>query len=203
MPADTPIARFLHAQMSRADLDDRQLAAQLDFRSASKTMRRLDELRRGRGDLVDLNERVARALDVPLSALEAAIVQTHEEARARWRRERAAAAEAADAHYRETFEPHGVWLTERTRPSPVFVAALAGTFRLLGVPFPADLPEADRRSFMLANTPDTVPAFGEVTGFAINHSLARAQFYSRHGELLETRARPHRVGTAWMGLKAT
>ena len=44
-----------------------------------------------------------------------------------------------------TLEPHAIILTERTRPEPIFVAALIGASRLLRVDFDLD---GDRESYV-------------------------------------------------------
>ena len=42
-------------------------------------------------------------------------------------------AEARDQIWRENFRPHGIVLTEKTVPSPIFVAALIGVEKLLRI----------------------------------------------------------------------
>jgi hypothetical protein len=47
-------------------------------------------------------------------------------------------AEQAGMDWRENFQAHAIILTERTRPAPVFVAAIIGAERLLRVNFDLD-----------------------------------------------------------------
>ena len=42
-------------------------------------------------------------------------------------------AEARDKIWRENFRPHAIILTERTVPSPIFVAAIIGVEKLLRI----------------------------------------------------------------------
>jgi hypothetical protein len=47
-------------------------------------------------------------------------------------------AEQAEMKWRDNFQPHAIILTERTRPAPIFVAAIIGVERLLRVDFDLD-----------------------------------------------------------------
>ena len=61
-------------------------------------------------------ETVKRALDQTVRELELAEKQE---------------AEARDKIWRENFRPHAIILTERTVPSPIFIAAIIGVEKLL------------------------------------------------------------------------
>ena len=79
--------------------------------------------------------------------------------------------------WRDNFRPHAVILTERTRPEPIFVAAIIGAERLLRVDFDFD---GERKSYIkkslegverrLAKWNGTIPAFGRPTGLIVNYA---------------------------------
>ena len=47
----------------------------------------------------------------------------------------------AEAEWRAAFQPHAIIATERSVPSPIFVAALIGVEKILRIDFDTSLPE--------------------------------------------------------------
>ena len=104
-------------------------------------------------------------------------------------------AEQAGMEWRENFRPHAIILTERTRPEPIFVAAIIGAERLLRVDFDLD---GERESYVkkslkgverrLAKWNGTIPAFGRPTGLIVNYAPNFAVRFDLRGTPQEMRA---------------
>jgi hypothetical protein len=117
-------------------------------------------------------------------------------------------AEQAGMQWRENFQPHAIILTERTRPEPVFVAAIIGAERLLRVDFDLDgehesyakksLEGFERR---LAKWNGTIPAFGRPTGLIVNYAPNFAVRFDLRGTPQEIFGEAYRIGRASLLLK--
>ena len=70
-----------------------------------------------------------QALETSAETVKRALEQTVRELELAEKQE----AEARDKIWRENFRPHGVILTEKTVPSPIFVAAMIGVEKLLRI----------------------------------------------------------------------
>jgi hypothetical protein len=55
------------------------------------------------------------------------VEQTRQQIASKKRRQ----AEQAELKWRDNFQPHAIILTERTRPEPIFVAAIIGAERVI------------------------------------------------------------------------
>jgi hypothetical protein len=112
-------------------------------------------------------ETVKRALDQTVREIEMAEKQE---------------AEACDQIWRENFCPHAVILTERTVPSPIFVAALIGVEKLLRIDLDATHGPVSFMKEVLDRLPEGVPAFGKTIGFVINYSPDKAVTFDPNGQ---------------------
>ena len=118
--------------------------------------------------------------------------------------------EQAEAEYRENFKPHAVILTERSRPEPIFVAALIGVDTLLRVDFELD---GDHQSYIskalegverrLARWHGSLPAFGKATGLIVNYSPNFAVRFDLRGTPQEMFGAAYRIGQADLLLKGS
>ena len=107
-----------------------------------------------------------------------------------------------------SFKPHAIILTERTRPEPIFVAALIGAEQLLRVDFDLDgegesyvkksLEGVERR---LAKWNGTIPAFGRPTGLIVNYAPNFAVRFDLRGTPREIFGEAYRIGQACLLLK--
>ena len=105
-------------------------------------------------------------------------------------------AETRDKIWRETFRPHAIILTERTVPSPIFVAAIIGVEKLLRIDLdPTQGPVSFVRQ-VLDRLPEGVPAFGNPIGFVINYSPDKAVRFDRDGQPIAILDKAVRPGTA-------
>jgi hypothetical protein len=105
-------------------------------------------------------------------------------------------AEARDKIWRENFRPHGIILTEKTVPSPIFVAAMIGVEKLLRIDLDATQGPVSFVRQVLDRLPDGVPAFGKPIGFVINYSPDQAVRFDRNGQPIAILDKAVRPGTA-------
>jgi hypothetical protein len=75
------------------------------------------------------------------------------------------------------FRPHAIIATDRSVPSPIFVAALIGVEKILRINFDTSLPEATFVQQALAKLPEQTIAFGRPTGVTVNYAPDRAVRY--------------------------
>jgi len=80
------------------------------------------------------------------------------------------------------FRPHGIIVTERSVPSPLFVAALIGVENILRIDFDTSLPEETYVHQALAQIPEQTIAFGRPIGVTINYAADRAVRYDLKGD---------------------
>jgi hypothetical protein len=83
--------------------------------------------------------------------------------------------EARDKIWRENFCPHAIILTERTVPSPIFVAAIIGVEKLLRIDLDLTQRPVSFVRRVLDRLPEGVIAFGKTVGFVINYSPDQAR----------------------------
>jgi hypothetical protein len=105
-------------------------------------------------------------------------------------------AETRDKLWRENFRPHAIILTERTVPSPIFVAAMIGVEKLLRIDLDATQGPVSFVRQTLDRLPERVPAFGKPTGFVINYSPGKAVRFDLNGQPIAILDEAVRPGTA-------
>jgi hypothetical protein len=105
-------------------------------------------------------------------------------------------AEARDKIWRENFRPHATILTERTVPSPIFVAAMIGVEKLLRIDLDLTQGPVSFVRQALDRLPEGVPAFGKPIGFVINYSPDKAVRFDRNGQPIAILDEAVRPGTA-------
>ena len=95
-------------------------------------------------------------------------------------------AEVRGKIWRENFRPHAIILTERTVPSPIFVAAIIGVEKLLQIDFDPTQGPVSFVEQVLDRLPGGVPAFGKPIGFVINYSPDQAVRFDPNGQPIAT-----------------
>lgn len=168
------LATLIAARCRELGLTRAQLVRRAGYKNVAKGTRRLEELLAG--DL-DTSKSPIQGLPVALELPVDLISRTVEETRQQIEQIRLRAAEEQEAAWRASFEPHAIILTERSRPEPIFVAALIGVERLLRLDFD---PAGDHESYVqkalraipqhLAEWHGTVPAFGRPIGIVVNYT---------------------------------
>jgi hypothetical protein len=190
-------------------LDRAGLIRRTGYKNVAKGLRRLDDLFAGELERTnDLIRALPGALHIPGHAVETAVAETRHQVKEYALR----IAQAEEAAWRAAFVPHAVILTDRTRPQPIFVAALVGVERLLRIDF--DL-GAGRASYInqalngvrlkLAgfkseggSMAEELPAFGRPIGLVVNYSPDRAVRFDINGNAIEILQRAYRIGQAYL-----
>jgi hypothetical protein len=98
------------------------------------------------------------------------------------------------------FRPHAIIATDRSVPSPIFVAALIGVEKILRIDFDTSLPEATFVQQALAKLPEQTIAFGRPTGVTVNYAPDRADRYDLKGDCIEALAEAIRCGKAYFNV---
>jgi hypothetical protein len=106
-----------------------------------------------------------------------------------------------EAEWRAAFRPHAITATDRSVPSPIFVAALIGVEKILRIDFDTSLPEATFVQQALAKLPELTIAFGRPIGVTVNYAPDRAVRYDLRGDPIETLAEAIRCAKAYFTVK--
>ena len=127
MKSDLAIAALIRSRMAELGLSRGEFVKRLGYKNIAKGIRRIDVL--CDGDL----EGTKHFLDVLPQALETSAETVKLALDQRVREIELAEKQEAEARdiWRENFCPHAIILTERTVPSPIFVAAMIGVEKLL------------------------------------------------------------------------
>ena len=94
------------------------------------------------------------------------------------------------------FRPHAIIVTDRSVPSPIFVAALVGVEKILRIDFDTSLPEETYVHQALAELPEQTIAFGRPTGVTVNYAQDHAVRYDLKANPIETLTEAVRCGIA-------
>ena len=109
--------------MTELGLSRGEFAKRLGYKNVAKVIRRIEAL--CEGDIEGTKQfldTLPQALETSPETVRFALDQTVREIELAEKQE----AEARDKIWRENFCPHAIILTERTVPSPIFVAAIIG-----------------------------------------------------------------------------
>ena len=193
MKSDLAIATLIRSRMTELGLSRGEFAKRLGYKNLAKGIRRIDAL--CEGDIEGTKQFLdvlPQALETPAETVKLALDQTVRELELAEKQE----AEARDKIWRENFCPHAIILTERTVPSPIFVAAIIGVEKLLRIDLdPTQGPVSFVRQ-VLDRLPEGVPAFGKPIGFVINYSPDQAVRFDRNGQPIAILDKAIRPGTA-------
>jgi transcriptional regulator with XRE-family HTH domain len=193
MKSDLAIAALIRSRMTELRLSRGEFAKRLGYKNIAKGIRRIDALCEGRINgtkqflhalpqaLETSADTVTRALDHTVREIE--LAETQE-------------AEVRDQIWRENFRPHAVILTERTVPSPIFVAAIIGIENLLRIDLDATQGPVSFVRQVLNRLPEEVAAFGKPIGFVINYSPDQAIRFDLNGQPTAILDKAVRPGTA-------
>ena len=197
MKSDLAIATLVRSRMIELGLSRGEFAKRLRYKNIAKGIRRIDAL--CDGDLEGTKQFLdvlPQALETSADTVKRALDQTVREIEMAEKQE----AEARDKIWRENFCPHAIILTERTVPSPIFVAAIIGVEKLLRIDLDATQGPVSFVKQVLDHVPEGVPAFGKPIGFVINYSPDTAVRFNSNGQPIETLDEAVRPGTAVLRL---
>jgi hypothetical protein len=186
MKTDLAIAALVRSRMA-------EFVKRLGYKNIAKGIRRIDVL--CDGDLEGTKhflDVLPQALETSAETVKLALEQTVREIELAEKQE----AEARDKIWRENFCPHAIILTERTVPSPIFMAAMIGVEKLLRIDLDLSQGPVSFVRHVLDRLPDQVPTFGKPIGFVINHSPDRAVRFDSNGRPIAILDKAARPGTA-------
>ena len=189
----------------RLELSKAQLVRLAGYKNEAKGIRRLDSLIAGDLETTRrLIQGLPAALNLPTDVISGVVEQTRQQIASTKRRQ----AEQVEMKWRDNFQPHAVILTERTRPEPIFVAAIVGSKRLLRIDF--DL-NGERENYInkaleavqrrLAKWNGTIPAFGRATGLIVNYAPNFAVRFHLRGTAEEIFGEAYRIGQTHLSLR--
>jgi len=197
MKSDLAIATLIRSRMTELGLSRGEFAKRLGYKNIAKGIRRIDAL--CEGDIEGTKQfldGLPQALETSAETVTLALEQTVRESELAEKRE----AEARDKIWRENFCPHAIILTERTVPSPIFVAAIIGVEKLLRIDLDLTQRPVSFVRRVLDRLPEGVIAFGKTVGFVINYSPDQAVRFDRNGQPIEILDKAVRPGSATLRL---
>jgi hypothetical protein len=98
------------------------------------------------------------------------------------------------------FAPHAILITEREQPSPLLAVAMIGAEKLLRIDFDYSKPEAKWVDDICRKLPNSVVAFGNVTGFVVNYAPDKAKAFDRDGRFTRELSEPRRPKIAKLAI---
>jgi hypothetical protein len=192
MKTDLAIAALIRSRMADLGLSRGEFAKRLGYKNIAKGIRRIDALCDGELEGKQFLDVLPQALETSAETVKRALEQTVRELELAEKQE----AEARDKIWRENFRPHGIILTEKTVPSPIFVAAMIGVEKLLRIDLDLSQGPVSFVRQALERLPEGVPAFGKPVGFVINYSPDRAVRFDSNGRPIAILDKAVRPGTA-------
>ena len=193
MKSDLAIAALVRSRMAELGLSRGEFVKRLGYKNIAKGIRRINVL--CDGDLEGTKhflDVLPQALETSAETVKLALEQTVREIELAEKHE----AEARDKIWRQNFCPHAIILTERTVPSPIFVAAMIGVEKLLRIDLDLSQGPVSFVRHVLDRLPDQVPTFGKPIGFVINYSPDRAVRFDSNGRPIAILDKAVRPGTA-------
>lgn len=168
-----PIGRFIFDRATALGLSRTELVRRLGYGNLTNGHRALSDLLTSGVMSALISSRLAAALETRQDLLDTVLLATEDQ-----REDEAVVRRLEwDRAYRGDFRPHLQVQTERQIPSPIFVAALLGSERLLMVSLPDHALTADEHArdavvkgiiqMHYKAARGDVPAFGAITGYVL------------------------------------
>jgi hypothetical protein len=197
MKSDLAIAALIRSRLTELGLSRGEFAKRLGYKNIAKGIRRIDDLCEGNIEgTKQFMEVLPQALETSAEIVTLALDQMVREIELAEQQK----AEARDKIWRENFRPHAIILTQRTVPSPIFVAAIIGVEKLLRIDLDAAQGPVSFVRQVLDRLPEWVPAFGKPIGFVINYSPDKAVRFDPNGQPIAMLKESVRPGTAVLRL---
>jgi hypothetical protein len=197
MKSDLAIAALIRSRLTELGLSRGEFAKRLGYKNIAKGIRRIDDLCEGNIEgTKQFMEVLPQALETSAEIVTLALDQMVREIELAEQQK----AEARDKIWRENFRPHAIILTQRTVPSPIFVAAIIGVEKLLRIDLDAAQGPVSFVRQVLDRLPEWVPAFGKPIGFVINYSPDKAVRFDPNGQPIAILDKAVRPGTAVLRL---
>lgn len=163
------IEKYILEAMKARGLKKSDLVKRMGYKNVAKGIRHLDAFMECKNFNRFIRENLAGALGVPEGEVREVMERTRRELKLEREKQR-------DIE-RQNFTPFLFCHTEKRIPSPIFVAALAGSNRMKIIQLPEnynDLPEGEQENIRktliidrMQHYKGTIPAFGAITGFTL------------------------------------
>lgn len=189
------LSELIRTKCTELGITDRELVERAGYRNIAKGLRRLADVRAGRGlNKPGLVARLPEGLGVPPDVVAAALQATRD---AIWAEN--------DRAYRESFRPHALIRTEHGgRPRSITMAALTGKERLVRVYFEEHQRREDYVSIAVASyglrRRELQSWYFPARDIVVNYSPDEALRISLQGEELERLEKAERGGTLGFSL---
>ena len=154
------LTKLIEDRLEDLGISRRELVPRLGYTNVNKGHRRLSAILLGDRQIArQLRTALALALEVDISEVDAAIDTDHQ-----------AELTELDKQYREKFVAHAIVTTAYSIPSPIFVAAMCRSDRLMRIDFEEGSSPVTYSHQAKQKLPEGIPAFGKTTGFIVNYS---------------------------------
>jgi len=168
-----------------------ELIERCGYKNIAKGLRRLDDLYCGEfAKAAGLISRLPHALNVPNDLVKEVVDDVQRRI-----------ADENEAAWQRHFQPHAVIITERSRPEPIFVAALYGVHALLRIDLDVNKKPISYLQTALRTLRErssryngTVPAFGKPTGIVVNYRPDCAIHFDIVGKPIQILDAAYRLG---------
>jgi hypothetical protein len=194
---ELPITALISRRCKELHLRPVELVRRCGYQNITKGLRRLDSLSQGYFDGTEgLIRGLPAGLQVPTEVVQEAVEDTKRQI-----------FEAREAAWRAAFRPHAVIMTERERPTQIFIAAILGVSNLRRIAF--DLSHGplsfvqqalDGLRAKVARSGGVVTTFGRPTGVIINYSPDYAVRSDLQGKPVELLDAAYRLGEATLSI---
>ncbi len=170
----------------------RELVIRLGYTDLEKGIRHLDDVLAGQF----ATERAKRLIRLLPDALNADPDQVREAIE----NSRSLALSKCEENYRSTFRPHGIAVTERDRPSSIWLAAITGAEARRHITIEDLSDPASYPNQVIAKLPAAIPGYDRTIGFFVNYSPDHAIEYDLSGSAIREMDRAYRIGTSVVSL---
>ena len=184
------LSKLIEDRLEDLGISRRELVPRLGYTNVNKGHRRLSAILLGDRQIArQLRTALALALEVDISEVDAAIDTDHQ-----------AELTELDKQYREKFVAHAIVTTAYSIPSPIFVAAMCRSDRLMRIDFKEGSSPVTYSYQAKQKLPEGIPAFGKTTGFIVNYSPYHAVAFDRCGHPTRQLNEAVRLGQAHLNV---
>ncbi|MEW6526372.1 MAG: hypothetical protein AB1444_06880 [Spirochaetota bacterium] len=197
------IHRFMHDIMHQKNLSKKEVARRLGYNNISKGIRRIDEFL----DKATLNEHIIcnlhSALDEPKEKILEKLQETKEEIAQEIQKQEKEKRQNKEEEYKN-FKPFLYCVTEKPKPSPIFICALTQSFLLKKVNLPSNFNELsieqkqkamkdiikEHYNFVQQRWSGIIPAYGKILAYTLvptyDYNEEDLPVYTIDGMLIES-----------------
>lgn len=181
-----PLTALIESRLRTLDVSVAELARRMGYETTvEKGVRRIEALLAGElKQARNLASGLAKGLEMDGAVVQAAIEDTRY---VHWARD--------DRAYRQAFQPHVIWETTLSAPSPIAIAGMVNARRGLFW-YPGPIEAARISDEAVAAMPEGVACYGRVVGFHVNYSPDCAVRFDTQGVPLAALVQAIRPGAS-------